>query len=275
MTTSVGRTRPVGRLPGYLQLDRSRVLGLRPWAWALVAVVIFFAAVEICARFILVNPDELIPVTEMASRALRLAVSPDFLRDHLAWSALVILVSFVCAAVAGVTIAYSMHRFKWWDRALRPYVSVFYAVPIFALYPLLVVLFGTGIAPIVMISAAFSVVVVIANSRVGFDAAPANVDKLSRALRLSRMQYLRLVQLPAALPDIISGLKLAFSYAIAAVLATEFILSTRGVGYFISQAYATFDSPAMYGGIFLVSMLALGLVLEVNHLASTLDWRQR
>lgn len=275
MTTNAERTRPAGRLPGYLQLDRSRALGLPAWAWAVAAVVAFFAAVEIWARYVLANPYELIPVTDMASRALELAVSPDFLKDHLARSALVILVSFACAAVSGVSIAYLMHRFGWWDRALQPYVSVFYAVPIFALYPLLVVLFGTGIAPIVIISAAFSVVVVIANARVGFDAVPANVNKLTNALRLSRTQYFRLVLLPAALPDIISGLKLAFSYAIVAVLATEFILSTRGVGYFISQAYATFNSADMYGGIFLVSTLALGLVLAVNRLASALDWRQR
>jgi NitT/TauT family transport system permease protein len=267
--------RRTGRVPAYLRLDQVRTLGLPPWAWAAVAVGVCLVAVEVWARYVLANPYELVPVTTMASRALELAVDPEFLRRDLAWSSMAIGASFASAGVVGVCTAYVMHRFGWWDRALQPYVSVFYAVPVFAMYPLLIVLFGTGLAPVVTISAVFSMIVVIANARVGFSSVPATVDKLSSSLRLSRTQHLRKVLLPAALPDIISGLKLAFSYAIVAVLATEFILSTRGVGHFISQAYATFNSADMYGGIFLVSLLALGLVLAANRLGAALDWRQR
>lgn len=262
-------------LPGYLRLDQGRALGLPAWAWRLGFLVLALVAVEVYARYVLMTPYELVPVTDMASRAFELVTDSSFLREDLAWTAMTVGITFVAAAALGVVTAYAMYRFRWCDRALQPYVAIFYAVPTFAMYPLLVVLFGTGLVPIIVISTSFSVVVVVARARVGFSAVSTSVDKMSASLRLGRFQYVRLVLVPAALPDIVSGLKLALSYAIISVLATEFILSTRGVGHFISRAYAGFNSIDMYGGIFLVSILALGLVLLVNRLGSTLDWRQR
>jgi NitT/TauT family transport system permease protein len=266
--------RPV-RLPGYLRVDQDRSLGLPPAAWRIVVLILFLSGVEVYARFIVATPYELVPVTTMAPRATELITDIAFLKDDLARTALAVGVSFVAAGVLGVLTAYAMHRFRWWDRALQPYISVFYAVPTFAMYPLLVVAIGTGLAPIILISTSFSVVVVIARARDGFSSVPTSIAKISNSLRLSRSQHFRLILAPAALPDIVSGLKLALSYSIISVLATEFILSTRGVGHFISRAYAGFNSTDMYGGIFLVSILALALVLLVNRLTSAIDWRQR
>ncbi|WP_021591911.1 ABC transporter permease [Actinomadura welshii] len=262
-------------LPGYLRLDQGRSLGLPPPVWRIAALVVFLGGVEVYARYVLATPFELVPVTDMAVRASELIRESTFLRDDLAWTALAVGISFVAAGILGVAIAFGMHGFGWCDRALQPYVSVFYAVPTFAMYPLLVVILGTGLTPIILISTSFSVVVVIARARDGFSSVPASVAKVSDSLRLTRWQHFRLILGPAALPDIISGLKLALSYAIISVLATEFILATRGVGHFISRAYESFDSRDTYGGIFLVSILALALVLLVDRLGSAIDWRQR
>ncbi|GAB2480450.1 ABC transporter permease [Nocardiopsis aegyptia] len=273
--TRVRHLAPRTALPGYLRLDQDRSLGLPAPMWRVLVLILFLAGVEVYARFILATPFELVPVTTMATRAGELITEPAFLRDDLAWTALTIGVSFVAAAVLGVVTAYAMHRFRWCDLALQPYVSVFYAVPTFAMYPLLVVLLGTGLAPIIVISTSFSAVVVIARARDGFSSVSASVVKVSGSLRLTRFQHFRLILVPSALPDIISGLKLALSYAVISVLATEFILSTRGAGHFISRAYTGFNSTDMYGGILLVSLLALVLILVVNRLGSAIDWRQR
>lgn len=273
--TSSSRLMPRRTIPAYLRLDQRRSLGLPAWVWRVVLLGLSLVAVEVYARFVLAVPYELVPVTTMAARAAELAMDPVFLGENLAWTGMTVGVSFLAAAVLGVGTAYAMHRFRWCDRALEPYVSIFYAVPTFAMYPLLVVLFGTGLVPIVLISTSFSVVVVIARARDGFSSVPTSIGKISGSLRLTRWQHLRLILLPAALPDIVSGLKLALSYAIISVLATEFILSTRGVGHFISRAYSSFNSTDMYGGILLVSALALALVLIVNRLGIAIDWRQR
>lgn len=262
-------------LPAYLRLDQVRFLGLAASVWRIGVLLLALLSIELYARYVLATPYELVPVTTMATRALELISDPAFLREDLAWTAVTVGVTFAAAAILGVLTAYAMHRSSWCDRALQPYVSIFYAVPTFAMYPLLVVLFGTGLIPIIVISTLFSVVVVIARARVGFASVSSSVAKLSDSLQLGRWQHVRLVLVPAALPDILSGLKLALSYAITAVLATEFILSTRGVGYFISRAYSGFNSVDMYGGIFLVSVIALVLVLLVNRLSDALDWRQR
>ncbi|MDH6554511.1 NitT/TauT family transport system permease protein [Streptomyces sp. SAI-133] len=261
--------------PGYLRLDRARAGGLPAWAWRTIIVAAALGAVELTARFALDGSYELVPITTMAQRAAELLVDPGFLTQHLLWSSVSVLVSFTAAAVIGIALGYLMHGHPWWNRALRPYLSVFYAVPIFALYPLLVVVFGTGLMPILLIATAFSAVVVTTHASLGFASVPQNVDKLATAVRTSRSQYVRLVLFPAALPDIVAGARLGFAYSITAVLASEFILSTRGVGHFISTAYAGFMSVDMYAGIFLVAAFSLVLIAVVDRAAAHLDWRSR
>ena len=68
---------------------------------------------------------------------------------------------------------------------------------------------------------------------------------------------------PYAVPHILVGLRLAFLYALLSVLAAEFLLSTSGLGYFVANAYTTFNIPDMYAGlvtIFLIAILAERLI---------------
>lgn len=261
--------------PGYLRLDRSTAAGLPAWAWRTLIVVAALGAVEVTARVVLADSYELVPLSAMVERIGELLVDPRFLMQDLLWSGVSILVSFTAAALSGIGLGFLMHGHPWWHRALQPYLSIFYAVPVFTLYPLLVVVFGTGLMPILLIATSFSAVVVTTHASLGFASVPRNVDKLATATGTSRSQYVRLVLFPAALPDIIAGIRLGFAYSIIAVLASEFILSTRGIGHFIATAYAGFKSADMYAGILLVAVLSLVLVAVIDRTAAHLDWRRR
>jgi len=78
------------------------------------------------------------------------------------------------------------------------------------------------------------------------------------------------IYFPAAWPFIFTGLKLAASYSIVAVIATEFILSARGLGYSISYSYDNFDINGMYGSILLVIMIALTVNTVLGYVESRL-----
>ena len=121
----------------------------------------------------------------------------------------------------------------------------------------MVVLFGTGTVPIVLLTTAFSVVVVILNAFNGFNAVPDVVQKLATSLRMNRAQYFKDILLRAAIPGIAAGLKLCMAYSVIAALAMEFILSTQGLGHFISYSYDSFATVNMYGGVLIVAALAL------------------
>ncbi len=91
----------------------------------------------------------------------------------------------------------------------------------------------------------------------GLDHVPAVLRKVARMQRLSAGRTLRWVVLPAAMPYLFSGFKLALSYALIGVIAGEFILSGSGLGYAISFAYQSFDSRTMYGLMLFVLLVAV------------------
>ncbi len=263
------------RIPGYLRPRPARVVGLSPPVWAALLSVVGLLILEGVTRLGVVSPVDLVPPTDMASGALDLLRDRSFVLDQLLPSVLLIAVTFVIAAVLGVALAYLMWRSAWWRRALQPYLSVYYAVPTFAIYPIMVVLFGLGSVPLVLVAVAFSMVVITTNSLTGFDGVPLTVHKLALARRLTHRQYLSKVLLPTAVPDIAGGLRLGMVYATISVLAQEFIISTRGLGHFISNAYQTFQVPQMYAGILLICVVALVLNVTVAAVLNRLDWRRR
>ncbi|MQA98566.1 MAG: ABC transporter permease subunit [Streptosporangiales bacterium] len=262
-------------IPRYVRPRPDRVGGLTSTGWSILLVVAGVLTVEAASRLGLISTVDLVPVTVMAGRAAELVTDPAFLTRQLLPTLGLIAAGFAAAAVLGVAVGLLLWRSPWWSDALQPYLNIYYAIPTFAVYPILVVLFGTGPVPILLLATAFSVVVIIANALIGFRSVPVAVDKLARANRLGRRAHLTKILLPAAVPDIAAGLRLGLVYATIAVLATEFILATRGLGHFISQAYHTFHTVDMYAGILLICLVALVLNLGVGAVLSRLDWRQR
>ncbi|UVF76403.1 ABC transporter permease [Gordonia mangrovi] len=238
-------------------------------------VVVAILGLELYARSGAISRLDLIPVSEMASRAAELLGNREFVVDALIRSLMLICVSFVASAATGIIVAYLMSRSWWVHRAVKPYINVFYALPIFALYPVMVVMFGTGILPIILLATLFSVVIVISNSLVGFEATPTIARKLAKSLEMTTTQQFRKILLPSALPDILAGLKLGLSYTIIAVLATEFILATSGLGHVVNEAYNNFDTVDMYAGILFVSAFALVANLALSAALKSFDWRRR
>ncbi|OZD03581.1 nitrate ABC transporter permease [Rhodococcus sp. 06-221-2] len=261
-------------VPGYIRPAPSTQLGLPAWGWTVLILVAALVAIDISARFF-ASPLDIVPVTDMISTSLSLLTDPEFLVDELGRTLGIIVLAFVLSSVLGVAAAYVLWRYELWDRAFQPYLNVYYAVPTFALYPIMVVLFGAGVAPIAILSTIFAFGVVALNARTGFNAVSPIVTKLGTTLMLTRWQYFRSVLLPYALPSIVTGLKLGLSYAVISVLASEFILSTQGLGHFISIAYDGFDIADMYAGILIVALIALLSTSLISLALNRFDWRRR
>lgn len=273
MTTAPIRRKSV--VPGYLRPAPPTVLKLPSAGWTVGIVLLALLAVEAYARSPFASPLDIVPVSEMAATMADLLTQPEFLVDALARTVGIIVVAFVLSSVLGVAAAYVLWRFELWDRAFQPYLNVYYAVPTFALYPIMVVLFGSGIAPIAILSTIFAFGVVALNARTGFNSVSPIVTKLGTTLEMTRWQFFRSILLPYALPNIVTGLKLGLSYAIISVLASEFILSTQGLGHFISIAYDSFDIAEMYAGILVVTALALLATFGISAVLNRFDWRRR
>lgn len=240
-------------------LLRDRRLGLGPRGWMCVFAVIILAFLELGPRFGLIDSFSLPPLSAILVRAVQLLVDPSFWYRYLGPSLLAIVLAFLFAAIGGILAGLILWRFNFLRRIFDPWLSIYYAIPTFALYPLLVVIAGIGLVPVILLGALLAIVSVITATLGGLDSIPPITIKLARALQLSTMDYVLKILIPATLSQIVVGLRLALSFSIIGVMASEFILSTYGLGYFISYTYDHFSQSDMYAGIAIVLCFALGV----------------
>jgi NitT/TauT family transport system permease protein len=149
-------------------------------------------------------------------------------------------------------------------RTLDPLFATYYAVPMYAFYPLLIVIFGLGDLPQVAIGFLLAVMAVIINTLNGLDRVPAVLLKTARVHGLGFFQTAIRIRLPCAAPYVFTGFKLAVAYSFIGVVGAEFITSSRGIGYEISFAYNNFDNPVMYAMILFILLLVITVNMSLH-----------
>jgi NitT/TauT family transport system permease protein len=160
------------------------------------------------------------------------------------------------AIVAGVALGTLIHRWAALRETLDPAFAAYYAIPIYAFYPLFIVVFGLGDLPQVLIGFMLALVAVIMNTLNGLDRVPRVLLKTARIQRLGRVSTALKVSLPFAAPYVFTGIKLAVAYSFIGVIGAELIMSRTGLGYEIGYAYNNFDNAVMYPLIVLVLTVA-------------------
>ena len=235
-----------------------RLLALR-WAVLIGAL----GALEAACRFGAIDRLVLLPPTEMLASAVRLVASGKAVPDLLA-TGRIMAVAIVASLLLGTAGGIALHALPRLKRALAPLLSSYYSVPVFVLYPVLILIFGLNDLPLIIIGALFAVIIMAQNTMNGLDRIPLALDKTARMLRLSAWQRVFHVMLPAAFRYLIVGAKLAVAYCFIGVIAGEFILSTIGMGHAIAFAYNDFDNPAMYGLMTLVVVIATTINLSLH-----------
>lgn len=239
----------------------TETMGVKATRWAVILAAL--AALELLPRAGLGDAITLIPLSEIVVELFAKLVSGEFTRHLLATGGAFFL-SFLLAATTGVPLGYLLWRYGSIKRVLDPYLTTYYAIPIFAFYPLLLAILGFNIWPIVFISWAWAVVAVVLNTAIGFGEVPRVLVKVGQSMNLSRWQILRKIFFPASVPYVFTGLKLAMVYSLIGVVASEFVLSTRGLGYLVSYSYTNFQTATMYAAMFLILALAILLNWALN-----------
>jgi NitT/TauT family transport system permease protein len=232
----------------------SEAARIRLTRWGLVALGLL--AIELLPRLGIVDRLSLVPLTEMV-RQLWLLVSDGILLPHVARTLVAILAAGAAAAVTGLPLGVLLWRARRVRRVLQPYLTTYYAIPIFAFYPLFIAIFGLGAWPVIIIAWAWSVVAIVLNTVIGLSSVAPVLVKVGRSLGLSRLRLFTKVYFPAATPFIFTGFKLAASYSVIGVVASEFIQAEKGLGWFVGFSYNSFAITNMYAGIVLVLVFAV------------------
>lgn len=217
----------------------------------LATVVGFVALLEILCRFGVIPNFTMIPPSEMALGLYRLLISGILLPD-LETTLGGVAIAVTAAILIGFLAGALLHAVPRLRRTLDPFFASYYAVPVWAFYPLFIVLFGLNDIPKVIIGFLYAVVAMIVNTLNGLDRVPPVLRKMARTHRMSRGATVLLIILPSAAPHIFTGVKLAIAYAFIGVVGSEFILASAGIGYQISFAYNNFDNVILYSLILFI-----------------------
>ena len=235
----------------------------RPTVLRLILLGAAIAMLECACRAGWIAATVIVPPSVMVASLFALLARGEVFKD--------ILTSFgnagaaaLLAIVAGFAIGNILHALPRVRHALEPYIASYYAVPTFMFYPVFIILFGVGNAAIIAISVILAIVSMITATLTGLDRVPPVLRKTARIMRLGRFEAAVRISLPASLPYLFTGVKLSVAYALIGVIASEFILSSSGLGYSIAYDYNNFDTADMYA-------LMLLIILVVSTINAALD----
>lgn len=240
--------------------------------YALALVLVLLGGWEAAVRGGLVE-ELILPAPTSIAQALvddRAVLAPDL------WTTAVeAVLGLLVATVAGAAIAVAMHLWTPARRALHPLVVGSQALPIVVLAPVLILLLGFGLAPKVVIVALVCFFPVTVNLYDGLRAVPPEQRKLLRSLGASRRQTLALLEVPAALPQAFTGLRVAAAVSVIGAVFAEWSGSENGLGHLVLVSLGQLESARTFAATVLLFLLAVLLYGAPSVLERRLvDWNQ-
>jgi NitT/TauT family transport system permease protein len=180
--------------------------------------------------------------------------------DHL-WTTLVeVVLGLLVGVSAALVTGFVLARSRAAEKLLSPYIVAAQATPILALAPLIVLWFGSGLASKVLICALICYFPMVVATTVGLRSIDPGLVELGRSLRATRRQLLVTVEVPAALPTILGGLRISTTLAVVGAVVAEWVGGDKGLGVLINLARGSlFDIPLMFAA--LLTIAAIGVLL--------------
>ncbi len=156
----------------------------------------------------------------------------------------------------------------WWNERVaeiaRPYVIMLGSIPVFAIAPILIIWFGTGLTSKIILAGFSTALVALVQAYEGARGVRGEYVQLARSFQASRWLLLRKIVFPAALSWVLVGYKLNVGFALIGAFVGEFISSDAGLGHYILRASGLYDVPRVLFGIALLALIALGVTALVT-----------
>lgn len=178
---------------------------------------------------------------------------------HTGVTLLEILTGLLAGALAATILGYLVAKSRALERVLSPYLVASQAVPLVAIAPLLVIWFGPGMFSKILICALIVFFPVLVNTVVGVRAVPAPLHDLMRSLRATRGQILLKLEIPAALPVFLGGLRIGATLSVIGAVVGELVGADRGLGFLVNVGRGQYDTALVFVAVFALILLALGL----------------
>jgi len=168
-------------------------------------------------------------------------------------------VGYALAIVVGVPVGLFIGGFRTAEAALGIYITAGYAMPLVALVPLLILWLGLGFAVKVAVVFLMALFPICINTWLGVTAVPKTLIEVGKSFVAPETVILRRIVLPATLPYIMAGARLAVGRAVVAMVIAEFFTTISGLGAVIINAANNFDTATMFVPIIILMVMAVGL----------------
>jgi NitT/TauT family transport system permease protein len=220
-------------------------------------------------------PEFILPSPGAVWRRFLVAVSDGSLLFHTGVTLLEVLLGLLFGVGLATVLGYLLAKSHTLERVLAPYLVASQAVPLVAIAPLLVIWFGPGMFSKVLICALIVFFPVLVNTVVGVRAVPRPLYDLMGSLHATPRQVLFKLEVPAALPVFLGGLRIGATLSVIGAVVGEFVGADQGLGFLINVGRGQYDTAMVFVAVFVLIALALCLYGAVAWLeARALKWQE-
>lgn len=240
-----------------------------PWLTLLVVVVLW----QVIVTFQWISPS-LVPAPVAVIEKFGQVIGDGRLWLHTSTTLYEVMLGLAFGVAFAVTMGYLIARVPLLEDILSPLIVAMQSTPVVAYAPLLIVWFGSGPTSKVVICALIVFFPMLMNTVVGIRNVPDDLYDLMRVSQASRFQILLKLEIPAALPVLLTGLKTSATLSVVGAVVGEFINASSGIGFMISVARNQFDTPLVYVGVITLAFFARTLYGLVSLLERRLlNWQ--
>jgi len=209
-------------------------------------------------------PAFILPTPEAVFGRWLGAIGDGILWPHFITTLSEVALGFTVGATSGLVIGYVLARSALVERLASPYLVAAQAVPILAVAPLLALWFGPGLLSKVVICSLIVFFPVAISTMVGIRSVDPRLLELGRSLRATQRQVLTTLEIPAALPSILGGMRVGVTLAVVGAVVGEWAGAERGLGVLINLARGSlFDIPLMFAALLTLALMGIVLYLAV------------
>ena len=221
-------------------------------------------------------PSFILPAPLVVAERLFQVIMDGSLLNHTMVTLGEVLVGLFIGLGTAVIMGYWLAKFGWLERILAPYIVASQSVPVVAIAPLLVIWLGPGVLSKILVTALIVFFPILVNVIVGVRTVSPDLYDLMRSFQANRWQILRYLEIPAAMPVFLGGLRIGATLAVIGAVVGEFVGADRGLGFLINVGRGLYDTSLVFVAIFTLVTMALTLYAIVSLLErKLLAWQRR
>lgn len=228
--------------------------------WALISYI------ELVPKFMLPSPLDVL-----------LAFIKDFklIFSHIGITLLEASIGLLISIIFSFILAIIMDRYKLFDKAIYPILVISQTVPTIAIAPIIVLWFGFGIMPKVLLIFSTCFFPLTISILTGFKNIDEDMLKLMKSMDSNYIKTLFIVKIPLAMKSFFSGLKISATYAIVGAVVSEWLGGEKGIGVYMTRVKKAYAFDKMFASIIIISLLSLLLVWFIKFLENKIIyWKE-